>query len=131
MLLRTALAAKASEFGGRYTYRQLALDSDVDYSYVSKVLRERRRPSEQVLAAWSRALAPHFPLDVALVDAGYGPATASKLQLLRRIAAMGAQEWADFEAWIGQGAVGEIPDDESTDRSQDDASPNPPQRRSR
>lgn len=96
-LLELALAAKSAAHGRRYTYRELSDDSGVDYSYVSKILRGRSRPSEAILEAWSKALDPHFPLDAALVAAGYTPASQDRRRLTKRIAEAPAQFISDIE----------------------------------
>jgi hypothetical protein len=72
-MLSDAIAAKARELGHDYSYRDLEHDSDVSYSYVSKVLRRGQRPSREIIAAWSSALRPYLPLSDALLAAGYLP----------------------------------------------------------
>ncbi len=80
-MLLEAIAAKKRELG-RYPYRQLEEDSGVSFSYVSKAKRGKV-PSREILLAWSEALAPHFPYDEALVQAGYLPDDDGIRQIVR------------------------------------------------
>ena len=126
MMLKEALAAKSAELGRKYTYRHLADDSQVDYSYVSKILRGKSRPSEQVLKAWSEALKPHFPLDIALVSAGYTPASKEKRRLTRRIAEAPAQFVTELEHEINallERLTGQKPREEDDDQDSGDDEP--------
>jgi hypothetical protein len=83
-MLQEALARKASDLG-RYSYRDLERDSKVNYSYVSKAI-SGRRPSREVIHAWSQALSPYLPEDEALVAAGYLPEVGRRASALRRLA---------------------------------------------
>lgn len=87
-MLQEALRLKSLEQGYKYTYRQLEADSDTSYSYVSKVIKGERQPSPEVLEAWSKALHPYFPLDVALVSVGLVPANPQKRAFVQEIAAL-------------------------------------------
>lgn len=85
-LLRQAIDAKTREIGTKYTYRDLAQDSNTHWTTVDKVMRGERHPSAEVIHAWSRALTPYLPEDEALVAAGYAPVDPVRLRLLERIA---------------------------------------------
>ena len=103
MLLRKALAEKSRACGRRYTYRNLHEDSGVDFSYPSKVMRGKNRPSEAIIEAWAQALHPYLPLDAALVEAGYLPKTKSLRHHIEQIVMgvhlneRGADDHADTE----------------------------------
>lgn len=84
-MLKEALEAKRREIGGRYSYRDLERDSGINYSLASKVIRGKSPATREALEAWGKALAPHFPLNLALVDAGYAPADPSLLRQVREI----------------------------------------------
>lgn len=79
-LVRAAIDAKSRDLRHRYTYHDLARDSDTHWTLIGKVISGQRRPSPQVLTAWARALAPHLPLQEALLAAGHAPTDPEALR---------------------------------------------------
>lgn len=125
-MLREALDAKSRELGGRYTLRDLARDSSVHFTQASKVMLGERRPTREVLTAWAHALHPYFPLDEALLSAGYAPSDPRKRELIRRMLAAGDDRWSDLERIIGnllsdQQRAEQQPDDEGEDQGRHEA----------
>src|SRR5579883_3156501 len=85
-MLREAMQQKARALGQRrYTYRELERDSGVHFTYAQKAVRYGIVPRQEIIAAWSRALAPYFPLDEALLAAGYLPNDPEKRRAIQRI----------------------------------------------
>lgn len=83
-MLAEAMRCKARSLGvRRYTFRDLARDSDTHYTTGHKAVKYGQVPNDDdIIAAWSRALAPCFPLDAALI-AAHLPSSPSKRSILR------------------------------------------------
>ncbi len=85
-MLREAMQQKARALGQRrYTYRELERDSGVHFTYAQKAIKHGLRPSREIITSWSKALAPYFPLDEALIAAGYLPDDPAKRRAIQRI----------------------------------------------
>lgn len=104
-MLREALRAKGEEQGYKYTYRQLAeaTGGTVHWTYVGKVITGKRRPTPEILKAWAKALHPYFPLDDALMAAGYMPENQGLSDTLRRVARVYSGTLQErLGAWISE-----------------------------
>lgn len=86
------MEAKARELGvERYTYRDLATDSNSHFTTIEKVMNGKRKPSRDMVIAWGEALAPHFPTDRALMSLGYMPVDTGIRALIERSIAAGGE----------------------------------------
>lgn len=101
-LVQRAMTAKAVASGSRYTVRRLAQDSGMHWTHAANVLRGKRRPTREVLEAWSVALSPDLDLDEALMAAGHPPTDERKWSVVARLWRLGGEQWADLERWIGE-----------------------------
>lgn len=106
-MLREAIEAKKRELRGigvRYSQRELARESGVTHTYVTLVLKGKRRPTPEVLRAWAAALDPYLPLDEALMAAEHmpdDPALRAVVQRLARFPKDVRQKWAAVADFTG------------------------------
>ena len=92
-MIAEALRAKSIELGKEYSYRDLQRDTGVHYSYVSKVVHGKGKPSREVLRKWARALSPYLQLDAALIWSGYLPDDPDKAGIFREMAGWSRDQW--------------------------------------
>jgi transcriptional regulator with XRE-family HTH domain len=103
-MLREAIDAKKRELraqGHRYSQRELAREAGVAHTYVSLVMKGKRRPTPEVLRDFAHALDPYFPLDQALVAAEHMPQDGELRGLIQTIVGSPKRQWAQVaQEWI-------------------------------
>jgi transcriptional regulator with XRE-family HTH domain len=120
-MLAEALRAKSIEIGEDYSYRDLQRDTGVNYSYVSKVVNGKAKPSRTVLRKWARALAPYLQLDAALIWSGYLPDDPEKAGIFREMASWSGEQWRTvMERRARRSLLGGEPPEEVTDEEADE-----------
>lgn len=125
-LLTEAMRAKARDLGReKYTYRDLGVDAQVDYSYAQKTVKYGRVPSRDIIRAWAVALHPHFPLDEALVAAGYTPDGPEQLAFLRAAVRLTNEEMRRLLHSIGTRSSRPIDRQPGADDTEDDPDEQP------